>query len=177
MFVIISLLFIVFIIYYFLKPKGYCTECNRSLNLIQALQEAKLIDNQVVCKKCYTNTSSNYSLRDATTSPLPRINHYRTGKETSNETAGNIFSDSNAENAIKSRGRVWIKYVNEHGETSERKVDIYYSKYGYFHGWCNLRNEPRTFKLSNVGGWKLLDENFEWNEDIANRILKKVFES
>jgi predicted DNA-binding transcriptional regulator YafY len=102
--------------------------------------------------------------------------HYKFGHETSINLSGCSFNDENAEQAIKSKRRVWIKYKNEHSEVSERKIDIYYSKFGYFFGWCHLRNQIRTFKLSNVIEWQILEDNFEWNEETAAMIRKKAFE-
>lgn len=101
----------------------------------------------------------------------------RIGNEVSSEISGGMFYDCNAENAIQQRKRVLLKYKNEKDEISERKVDIYFSKFGCFFGWCHLRQQPRTFKLENVLEWKILDESFEWNEDTADKIRKKAFES
>ena len=95
------------------------------------------------------------------------LDEYIPGKEPFIKMSGTEFYDTYAENAIKLKKRVWIKYEDHNCNITERKVDIYFSKYGDFHGWDYLRNEARTFKIDRVREWKILDETYEWDKNIA----------
>lgn len=102
------------------------------------------------------------------------LDEYVPGKEPFLKTEGNELYDTYAEKAIKLKRCMLIKYENGHGELSERKIDIYYSKYGYLHAWCHLRNKARTFKIGNVKEWKLLDEVFIRNPEIDACFKDKI---
>lgn len=58
------------------------------------------------------------------------------------------------QNQIPVKARVFLCYTDFHGEPTERQVDIETcdpsSKNGYFTGFCHLKNEVRTFKISRV---------------------------
>lgn len=69
--------------------------------------------------------------------------------------------------------RFLIKYKNFNGTYTERKVDIYFFDLQYCYCWCHFRNEPRTFKLSRIGKWAILDETFKWDNNIAMRLQEK----
>lgn len=61
--------------------------------------------------------------------------------------------------------RVWIRYGRPNGEESARTVDPYgigalFGRW-YLHGWCHLRNEPRTFRIDRIRRIDVLDECFE----------------
>lgn len=90
------------------------------------------------------------------------------------ETEGKRFLDRHAEAAIKSRRVVWIKYCDEKGETSERKVNIYCSHWGKFHGFCHQANDERTFRRDRVQGWKMLEDIFEWDPQRAERLRMRT---
>lgn len=273
--VLVIAVFILFAIiffchHYLTRPWGYCTRCKKSLSLLMALSEAKLIEGQVVCgyclnepnKKPYTSQEnivqekpsiSFTDLKDvvkkaiAETRCLKIIHHgierivdpywidytylytwchlkndartfklngiekceileetyaknnevleyfnekelsfglnYKdwkvkcaiecqkdqiyNGKKLIPRASGEFFFDKYAEQAIKNRKRVWIKYLASNNELTERKVDIYYSQNGQIYGWCHLRNEARTFKINQIKEWKILDENFNWDKDLS----------
>lgn len=156
-----------------------CESCKKNL-LGQELKEAYRIDEPLkgyICESCVQkgmDISKTYHEKKIHNAHAQQIRPK--GKEISIEESGDSFSDANAEYVIKLRKRLWIRYQDEHFEESERKIDVYYSKFGYFFGWCHLRNEPRTFKLSNVHEWKILNEKYEWKEDVAMNILKKAFD-
>ncbi len=58
------------------------------------------------------------------------------------------------QNQIPVKARVFLCYTDFHGEPTERQVDIetcdLSSQNGYFTGFCHLKNEVRTFKISRV---------------------------
>ncbi len=58
------------------------------------------------------------------------------------------------QNQIPVKARVFLCYTDFHGEPTERQVDIETcdpnSQNGYFTGFCHLKNEVRTFKISRV---------------------------
>lgn len=101
------------------------------------------------------------------------LDEYVPGKEPFVKMSGMEFYDTYAENAIKLKKRVWIKYEDYNGNVTERKIDIYFSKYGDFHCWDYLRNEPRSFKIDRVREWKILDETFERNPMVEQYLKAK----
>jgi len=56
--------------------------------------------------------------------------------------------------AILSRKRLWIRYCDYQGRTTEREVSpqtlVHYRENWYLDAWCHLRRDLRTFSLSRI---------------------------
>ncbi|MDD5583701.1 MAG: WYL domain-containing protein [Candidatus Omnitrophica bacterium] len=96
--------------------------------------------------------------------------------ETSMRTSGTELYDTHIENAIKLRRRMFITYESDTGEVTQRKVDPYYSKYGSLYVFCHLRNDIRTLRIDRITKWEILDEVFEWDENIGKTLNLKNIE-
>lgn len=67
--------------------------------------------------------------------------------------------------ACLATNRVWIRYGRPNGEETARTVDPYgigalFGRW-YLHGWCHLRNEPRTFRIDRIRRIDVLEEDFD----------------
>jgi hypothetical protein len=91
-------------------------------------------------------------------------------------TSGIELYDTYIESAIKLHRRMLITYESDTGEITERKVDPYYSKYGSLYVFCHLRNDIRTLRIDRITKWEILDEVFEWDENIGKTLNLKNIE-
>lgn len=70
--------------------------------------------------------------------------------------------------AISKRRKILIKYIDAQGSVTNRKINPYHGfkrKHKlYFMGFCHHDNDLRTFSISRIKGFKILDESF--NDDI-----------
>jgi predicted Fe-S protein YdhL (DUF1289 family) len=66
LFVIVA---IIILFWYLNKPIGYCVRCKRTLSIIQAWRNAKLVNKEVVCSKCLSNTPTSNSIDIGTITP------------------------------------------------------------------------------------------------------------
>lgn len=80
------------------------------------------------------------------------------------------------QNQIPVKARVFLCYTDFHGEPTERHVDMLTcdpsSPNGYFTGFCHLKNEVRTFKISRVRACVDLDTG-ELIEDFSKFALNR----
>jgi len=69
------------------------------------------------------------------------------------------------EQACQQQRRVWIRYATPGKPISERELDPYILHFSrsnpYVTGWCQLRGEPRWFRVDRIQEIKLLDACFE----------------
>lgn len=80
----------------------------------------------------------------------------------------NIIND-----AIKARNRIVFDYATEYG-TSRRKVDPYFEESGRLHAWCTQYNDRRTFTISKMKNWNVLDEKFKYSKERAQAIRDEI---
>ncbi|MFA5015388.1 MAG: WYL domain-containing protein [Actinomycetota bacterium] len=151
--------FIILTISWLTKKSGHCDICNRRLIILSALfAKTKIIDNKVFCESCSKkNRLVNF--------PIPKKPIIIDHPEEYGFSVINIdFYEACKKNKYK---RFLIKYKDFNNIYTERKVDIYFFDLEYCYCWCHLRNEPRTFKLSHIDKWEILNETFKWDNNIA----------
>ncbi|EFM10434.1 putative transcriptional regulator [Paenibacillus curdlanolyticus YK9] len=75
--------------------------------------------------------------------------------------------------AVREQRIVAFSYTDGQGQLSERKVELYsvvlkgYVWYAY--GYCRMREDFRTFRLTRIMDLRLEDDRFEWREEAAER--------
>ena len=81
---------------------------------------------------------------------------------------------------VNARRRVWLRYLNEQQNVSERDFDPYgvvqHGGRWYTTGYCHLRGGLRVFRLDRIEGVKLLGSNFKWPEgfDASEYVSRSV---
>lgn len=69
--------------------------------------------------------------------------------------------------AIREQWKIYISYINEKGESSNRIVwpiaIAYFDKQRLIIAWCELRNEFRSFRTDRVSSISLLSEKYRGN--------------
>ena len=72
---------------------------------------------------------------------------------------------------VNARRRVWLRYLNEQQNVSERDFDPYgvvqHGGRWYTTGYCHLRQGLRVFRLDRIDGVRLLEANFELPKDFS----------
>jgi len=71
------------------------------------------------------------------------------------------FTFSNAENILKGKKVLWIKYISSKKEITERKVNIYALDRDFFHAWCHNSKRIKNFRYGRVLEWKPLDDSYK----------------
>lgn len=75
-----------------------------------------------------------------------------------------LFTYEDESRAAWARQRLWIRYEDRAGNTTERKVEIYHPEDDeYIFAWCCSKLEPRTFARRSLHSWRLLPERFEFD--------------
>src|SRR5690606_29903866 len=66
--------------------------------------------------------------------------------------------------AIKHRQLVWLDYLDENGNASQRHVRplglVYWGMTWTLVAWCELRNDHRLFRLDRIQAAELLEQRF-----------------
>lgn len=66
--------------------------------------------------------------------------------------------------AAQARQRMWLRYEDRAGNTTERTIEIYHPEDDeYVFAWCCSKLEPRTFARRSIRSWRLLPERFEFD--------------
>jgi len=145
---------------------GFCEECSKKLGVWAViLGKCKSVNNKILCNTCAEKETTVVSENTPKTETF-------VGADEGFAVVNTELRDACKKNS-KFNKRIWINYKSYAGDTTERKVDIYTGNLFYLYGWCHLRNEPRSFMLSRVKKWKILDETFERNSDIAAYLKEK----
>jgi predicted DNA-binding transcriptional regulator YafY len=82
--------------------------------------------------------------------------------------------------AVQQRRRVRLRYCSWHGDETEREFDpygiVFNDGYWYTAGYCQLRQDIRTFRLDRVIGLEVGEQSFERPEqfDILDRVLRSI---
>jgi predicted DNA-binding transcriptional regulator YafY len=72
--------------------------------------------------------------------------------------------------AVRERHCLVIVYSDMSDVRTQRRVDVYFSKYDRIFCYCHLKKAAREFKLSSIVSWFPTDHTFEWDENVANSI-------
>jgi len=88
---------------------------------------------------------------------------------------GNLHPNfENIKKALEERKFLLFEYTNSVGQKSNRKIEPYRlvlkKSNWYLQGYCTVRQEFRTFKLSRISSLEVLDETFIPREFDANRL-------
>jgi hypothetical protein len=71
------------------------------------------------------------------------------------------FTLAVAQEAVRDRRRVWVKYRHENNAESEEKLEIYRVSGAVFRAWCSVERKRDILRLNGVVAWHVLDERFE----------------
>ena len=82
--------------------------------------------------------------------------------------------------ATLSHQRAWIRYGSSEGNQTSRDADLWGVLYldgrWYTHGWCHLRQSPRTFRVDRIRRIDLLPDTFVPPEgfDIEEAVMRSI---
>ena len=80
------------------------------------------------------------------------------------ETTTRLITYDDELRAARARQRIWIRYEDRAGNTTERKIEIYHPEDDeYLFAWCCSKLEPRTFARRSIRSWRLLPERGEFD--------------
>lgn len=82
--------------------------------------------------------------------------------------------------ATLSHQRAWVRYGSSEGNQTSRDIDLWGVLYldgrWYTHGWCHLRQSPRTFRVDRIRRIDLLPDNFTPPEgfDVEEAVMRSI---